>query len=181
VSGSATYTRYPTWAVALYDGLTVLHFLLGGLVLWIAYPRPFGFVLGLGYTVFAFFEMFVLMPLTVCPACVYYRIEGSLCVSGLNRWSRLIAAQRDSSRFRERAKGVFCSNNLYLVALGFPIVAAIPGAVLPFDPVALAIVLALAALLAFRFFVVFPRVACVHCRAKHVCPNARSMGLADVA
>lgn len=38
-------------------------------------------------------------------------------------------------------------------------------------------VLLLVALLAFRFFYVFPRVSCVHCRAKNACPNARSMGL----
>ena len=37
--------------------------------------------------------------------------------------------------------------------------------------------LILIALLAFRFFVVFTRAACVHFRAKNVCPNARSMGL----
>ncbi len=33
------------------------------------------------------------------------------------------------------------------------------------------------ALLPFRFFVVFTKVACIHCRAKNECPNAQAMGI----
>lgn len=33
------------------------------------------------------------------------------------------------------------------------------------------------ALLLFRFFVVFTKVACIHCRAKNECPNAQAMGI----
>ena len=126
---------------------------------------------------FAFAEMFLLMPLTVCPSCVYYRIDESTCISGMNRWSRRIARQKDASRFGKRAEGIACSNNLYLVALAFPIAAVIPGLALDFSTFVLVALLVLIALLAFRFFVVFPKIACVHCRAKNVCPNARSMGL----
>ncbi|MFH1834270.1 MAG: hypothetical protein ABH877_04530 [bacterium] len=171
------YTRYPTRSVVLYDGLTVVHFLLGGSALLFGYPWRIGIPLGAAYVLFAFLEMFLLMPLTVCPSCVYYRIEGSLCISGMNRWSRRIARQREASRFEERASGPFCPNNLYLIALVFPIVAVIPALALRFSLPVLVALLMLVALLLFRFFVVFPRIACVHCRAKSVCPNARSMGL----
>jgi hypothetical protein len=34
-------------------------------------------------------------------------------------------------------------------------------------------------LLVFRIFVIFPQIACVHCRAKNICPNAQSMGLSS--
>jgi len=171
------YTRYPVWSVALYDGLTSGHFLLGGVALFFAYPLPIGLPLSVAYVLFAFVEMFVLMPLVVCPSCVYYRLEGSLCISGMNRWSRRIARPRDASRFGERAIGLLCANNLYLTALAFPIVAVIPGLAVSFSWWVLAALLALIALLVFRFLVVFTHVACVHCRAKNVCPNARSMGL----
>jgi hypothetical protein len=172
------YTRYPTWSVVLYDGVTIAHFFLGGVALLLAYRRPVGVPLGAAYVLFASLEMFVLMPLSVCPSCIYYRIGGSLCISGMNRWSRRIARLRDESRFAERASGPLSPNNLYLIALAFPIIGAIPGLVLDFSVPVLVVMVMLVALLVFRFFVIFPRVACVHCRAKNVCPNARSMGLA---
>jgi hypothetical protein len=178
-SDQTLYTRYPARSVVLYDGLTVVHFLLGGGALVLAYPWAIGLPVGIVYTLFAFLEMFLLMPLVVCPSCVYYRLENSLCVSGLNRWSRRIARPREASRFEDRARGLFCSNNLYLAALIFPILAVIPGLIMSFSPLVLAALLLLVAMLAFRFFVVFTRVACVHCRAKNVCPNARSMGLSQ--
>ncbi len=178
-SDPATYTRYPVWSVVLYDGLTVVHFLLGGAALLFAYSWQVGLPLGTAYVLFAFLEMFLLMPLVVCPSCVYYRLEGSLCISGMNRWARRIAQPREASRFGERATGLLCPNNLYLIALAFPIVAVIPGLALSFSWWVLLAMVVLIALLAFRFFVIFPRVACVHCRAKNVCPNARSMGLSN--
>jgi len=176
-SHQVMYTRYPIGSVVLYDGLTSVHFLLGGAALLFAYPWRIGVPLGAVYVLLAFLEMFLLMPLVVCPSCVYYRLEDSLCISGMNRWSRRIAKPRETSRFEERAHGLFCPNNLYLAALVFPIVAVIPGLALSFSWWVLLAMLFLIALLVFRFFVVFTRVACVHCRAKNVCPNARSMGL----
>jgi hypothetical protein len=79
--------------------------------------------------------------------------------------------------FGKRAEGTLCPNNLYLAALAIPIVAIIPALIINFSWLVLAIVVALIALLAFRFFVLFTRVACVHCRANNVCPNARAMGM----
>ena len=117
------------------------------------------------------------MPLKVCPNCAYHELEGSLCISGMNVVSRRIARQGEVKRFADRASGLLCPNNLYIAALVVPILALIPALILGFAAPVLAIALVLVALLLLRFFVVFPRVACVHCRAKNICPNARAMGL----
>ena len=54
-----------------------------------------------------------------------------------------------------------CLNNLYMAGLVIPIIAVIPALVI--------------GLFVFRFFVIFPRIACVHCRAKKIYPQAQSM------
>jgi hypothetical protein len=40
----------------------------------------------------------------------------------------------------------------------------------------LVILLIIVGLLLFRFFFIFTRIACVHCRAQSICPQAQSMG-----
>jgi hypothetical protein len=97
----------------------------------------------------------------------------------LNIISRRVAGKGDIQRFPDRAKGLFCPNNLYVASLVLPIVAMIPGLILDFAFAALAILLVIAGLLVFRFFVIFPRIACLHCRSKNVCPQAGSMGVRD--
>ncbi len=59
----------------------------------------------------------------------------------------------------------------------FPIVAMLPGLILNFSMALLVIFLAVVGLMLFRVFLLFPKIACVHCRAKNICPNAQSMGL----
>jgi len=88
----------------------------------------------------------------------------------------MIAKKGSVEDFKDRARGILCSNNLYMAALGIPIIAMIPAAVLNFSFTLLAILLVVIALLVFRFFVIFTKVACVHCRAQNVCPQAQSMG-----
>jgi hypothetical protein len=56
-----------------------------------------------------------------------------------------------------------------------PLLAA--GLIVNFSPLALGALLAVAALLALRIFVIFRRTACPHCAAKGHCPNARAMGI----
>ena len=124
--------------------------------------------------------MYVLMPLKVCPNCAYFRLNNSLCISGLNVASRKVAKEGNVKDFPERAKGPFCPNNLYLAALVIPIIAMIPALILNFSFLVLAILLIVVGLVVFRFFAVFPKVACVHCRMKNVCPNAKSMGLSKM-
>jgi len=91
--------------------------------------------------------------------------------------SRKIAREGDIKDFPKRAQGLFCPNNLYLASLGIPVIAIIPALVLNFSFLVLAILLIIVGLLLFRFFVIFSRIACVHCRAKNICPQAQSMGL----
>jgi hypothetical protein len=117
------------------------------------------------------------MPLRVCPNCAYYRLENGRCITAFNLLSRRIAAPGRPVDFRKRAKGPICHNNLYLAALLAPLPLMIVGLALNFSVTLVVILLVVAALLAFRFFVVFPKFACVHCYAKHKCPNAEQMKL----
>jgi hypothetical protein len=103
----------------------------------------------------------------------------SLCISGLNIVSRRFTPPGKIARFGRRAKGLFCPNNLYMASLGLPAVAVMPALFLSFSFLLLGLFLGILGLFAFRFFVLFKKVACVHCRGRNVCPNARSMGLAD--
>ena len=119
------------------------------------------------------------MPLTVCPNCVYYRLESSLCVSGLNVISKRIAKEGNPENFAKRAEGLWCFNNMYIAALIIPIITAIPALIVNFSIPLMVIFLVLIALLLFRFFVVFTKIACLHCRAKYICPQAGQMGVRE--
>jgi hypothetical protein len=169
------YTRYPLKNILIYNGTTVVHYLLGGTGIILGYNSWIGYLIGILYVVFALMEMYVHMPLKVCPNCVYFKLENSLCISGLNVVSRKIAKEGDIKNFANRAKGVFCPNNLYIASLVIPIIAMIPALILSFSFVVLAILLIVIGLFIFRFFVIFTKIACVHCRAKNICPQAQSM------
>jgi hypothetical protein len=138
-----------------------------------------GYTFGLLYLVLSLVEMYIVMPLKVCPNCTYHRVKDSLCISGLNLLSRKIAKDGHQKDFPKRAEGVFCQNNLYLASLIVPIAAMIPAIFINFSGVLLLIFWIVVALLLFRFFVIFPRIACPHCRAKHACPQAAAMGLRE--
>jgi hypothetical protein len=175
------YSRYPLSSVLIYNGSTILHFLLGGIGIALGYRfSPWaGYTFGVLYFVLSFVEMYVIMPLTVCPNCVYFRVKDSLCVSGLNILSKKIAKEGDLKDFARRAAGLFCPNNLYLASLIVPLLAMIAAMIVNFSGALLLIFLAVVGLLLFRFFIIFPKVACLHCRAKHECPQAGAMGVRD--
>jgi hypothetical protein len=174
------YTRYPGSLIALYNGVTVLHFLLGGAGIMLGYsPSWLAYLFGALYLVFAFVEMYLVMPLTVCPNCVYYGMKNAVCVSGLNVVSAKIARKGDINDFSKRARGMFCHNNMYIASLALPVIAIIPALIINFSFLLLAIFIVVLALLLFRFFVLFTRIVCIHCRARNICPNAQSMGLSD--
>ncbi len=176
--GSRVYKSYPRSSVLLYNSTTDAHFLLGGIGLILAYDYTwYAWVIGLVYMAVAFVQMYVMMPVVVCPNCVYYRLEDGTCVSGLNRVSRRIAKEGDLEDFPKRAGGPLSHNKFYMGSLIFPIVAILPGLYLNFSWLLLVIWLAVLGLMLFRFFVVFKRVACAHCMAKKRCPNAQAMGL----
>ena len=52
----------------------------------------------------------------------------------------------------------------------------VPALFINFSVTLLIVWLALLGLMAFRFFFIFSRVACVRCRAQKVCPQAQQMG-----
>ncbi len=162
-----------------YNGTTVVHYLLGGAGIVLGYSSWTGYLIGLLYLIFAFTEMYLHMPLKVCPNCVYYKLENSRCISGLNIVSRKIAREGNVKDFADRAEGLLCPNNLYIASLVIPIIAMIPALALDFSYLVLAILLIVIGLLVFRFFVIFPKIACVHCRAKNICPQAQSMKLGN--
>lgn len=175
------YTRYPLSSVIIYNGATILHFLLGGIGIMVGYRLSrASYLSGALYLAFSFIEMYVMMPLTVCPNCVYYRLEDSRCISGMNVISKKVAKEGNPREFPKRGQGLFCNNNLYMVALVTPIIAMIPALILNFSFLLLAMFLAVVGLLLFRFFVIFKRIACVHCHAKYTCPQAGSMGVRDM-
>jgi hypothetical protein len=124
--------------------------------------------------------MYVFMPLTVCPNCVYHRAKDSLCISGLNLLSKKIAMDGDLKDFPERAEGLLCPNNLYVASLVVPILAILPALFLNFSAALLLLFLGIVGLLLFRFFIIFPRIACLHCSAKFHCPQAAAMGVRDL-
>jgi hypothetical protein len=173
------YSRYPLSSVLIYNGSTILHFLLGGIGIVLGYSfSPWaGYTFGVLYLVFSFIEMYVVMPLAVCPNCIYYRAKDSICISGLNILSKKIAKEGDLKDFSRRAEGLFCPNNLYLASLVVPILAMIAALIVNFSGTLLLIFLAVLGLLLFRFFVIFPRIACLHCCAKYECPQAGAMGV----
>jgi hypothetical protein len=180
-SRAILYKRYPLTSILIYNGSTILHFLLGGMgIIW-GYARWSEWAYGAGilYLLFAFGEMYVLMPLVVCPRCVYYRLEDGVCISGLSVVSRKVARAGKGEDFGRRAQGIYSPNNLYMLSLVLPLLFIIPALVIHFSRVLLCIFAVLLGLLLFRFFVVFPQLACLHCQAKYKCPQAGKMGVRE--
>lgn len=178
-SRAELYTRYPLSSILIYNGSTVVHYSLGGIGIIIGYSFSSwaGYLFGGLYLVFSFVEMYIIVPLAVFPNCVYYKIENALCVSGLNVVSKGIAKEGNPKDFTGRAEGISCFNNIYIAALLIPIITTVPALIVNFSISLLVILLALISLLAFRFFVIFPKIACLHCRAKYECPQAGQMGV----
>ena len=58
-----------------------------------------------------------------------------------------------------------------------PIALILPALLLHFSVILLLIFLSLVGLLLYRFFVIFPKIACLHCNAEHHCPRAAMMGV----
>lgn len=175
------YTRYPLSSVLIYNGSTILHYLLGGAGIIVGYKLSLASIIfGYLYFAFSFLEMFVVFPLTVCPSCVYFRMKNSLCISGMNAVAKILAKEGKQEDFPKRAKGLVCANNLYMASLLIPIIAVIPALILNFSFLLMILFLVLVGLLLFRFFVIFPKIACLHCCAKFKCPQAEAMGVRDL-
>ena len=113
-------------------------------------------------------------------ACSLVGMPWRLCTSGLNVFARMIAGPGNPDNFADRAQGLLCHNNLYMVALFLPILAMLPALALNFSWLLLLVFLAVVGLLLFRFFVIFGKIACVHCSAKYDCPNAERSGVREM-
>ena len=175
----SVYRSYPLRNVALYNGVTLLHFGLAAAGLLLTYQSwpTLAWVLAIAYLFVALGQMYVVMPLRVCVACAYATMPGARCVSGLNLVAaRLRPAPPDQFEAR-RTKGILSHNKLYMGSLIAPIPLLALGLILDFSLAGLALLLCVAALLAFRILVVFQRTACPHCAAKGRCPNAKAMGI----
>jgi hypothetical protein len=175
------YRKYPIPNILIYNFTTILHFLFGGYGIILGYnfinPNWLSFLFGAIYLIFAFVQMYLIMPLIVCPNCVYHKMKDSLCTSGLNLVSKKIAKPGDIKHFGDRAKGYLSHNKLYMGALFIPISVMIPALILNFSILLLVMLIIVLSLLMFRFFIIFQKTACVHCSAKYRCPNAKAMGL----
>jgi hypothetical protein len=176
----AIYRRYPWSSVATYHAVTLLHFGLGAVGMVIAYDRwpALGWALAIVYAVVAFGQMYVMMPLAICPACPYRTMSGSRCVMAMNIVSARLRRPRPPADFARRAEGVLCHNNLYLGSLVAPVALLAIGIIVNFSLPTLVVLVSVVVLLAIRVVVVFRRLACPHCAAKGRCPNAKAMGLA---
>lgn len=175
--GAPSFRRYPLrWVLGL-NALTVAHYLVGCGAILIAYRGyPIvGWPVGLAYFVFAVVQLYVLMPLVVCPGCVYRTVRGGRCASGLNLISaRLCPPTPDALGFKERTSGRLCQNRLCLWSLVGPVPLALPGLVLSFSWLTLALLLVVAVLTVVRLAVVVRRATCPHCLARRWCPVIRT-------
>lgn len=173
------YARYPLANIAIYNGVTLAHYGLGAAGIMLGYARwpTLAWTIGLVYLVLALGQMYVLMPLTVCPSCIYRRLDGARCVSAMNLVSARIAPPADEGDFGRRAEGALSHNHLYMASLIAPLVIVLPALIFAFSWTLLALFLTVAGLLALRLFVVFPRGACGVCAARGRCPDAKAMGI----
>lgn len=177
---SRSFRHYPLWRVLLTNGLTVGHYVVGASAIVVAYPHHpvLGCPIGLAYFVYATVQLYVLMPLVVCPGCVYRTIRGGRCPSGLNlisaRLSRAAAPTAGTAGFEARNQGALCQSSLCLWSLVAPLPIALPGLVLFFSWTGLAVWLAVAVLAAVRVGGFYRLVVCSHCLARRWCPVARA-------
>jgi hypothetical protein len=173
------YTKYPMKNIVIYNGTTILHYLTSALGIIIGYSfLSYGIWFGLIYLIIAFLQMYILMPLWVCPNCIYYNLKNGRCTSGLNIFSRKIAKKGNVKKFGNRAGGL-SHNKLYMGSLIVPIIILIPALIINFSIILAILFICVILLLIYRMAVVFQKYACVHCRAKNICPNAQAMGLAN--
>lgn len=171
------FRRHPLWRVLLTNGLTFVHYLAGAAAVVLAYRTLpiIGWPLGLGYFVYAMVQLYVLMPLVVCPGCVYAGIEVGRCPSGLSVISaRFVRNPAQRAAFDARSQGALCQSSLCLVSLIAPVPLALPGLVISFSWLALALTVAVAALVTARLGGAYKRVVCAHCLARRWCPVGRS-------
>jgi hypothetical protein len=174
---STSFRRYPLWRVLCLNGLTLVQYTTGSVAIALAYPSSplLGLPVAAGYFVFAMVQLYVLMPLIVCPGCVYRTISDGRCASGLSVISaRLCAPSVAAAGFEERVHGALCQSSLCLWSLVLPVPLALPGLALWFTWLGLGLTVGVAVLAVVRLVVIARRSVCSHCLARRWCPAARS-------
>jgi hypothetical protein len=167
--------RFPLWQVGALNGLTAAQYLVGCAAIVLAYRRfPIvGLPVGLAYLVFAVAQHYVLMPLTVCPGCVYRAVRDGRCPSGLNVVSALLCeGSATAGEFQQRTRGALCSSWLAQASWLAPLPLVVPGLVLFFSATA-ALLAALVAVLALVRRLVVRTAVCPRCLARRWCPEGR--------
>jgi hypothetical protein len=175
--GSRSFRRYPLWRVLCLNGLTLGQYVVGCAAILVAYRGYpiLGWPIGLAYLVFAVVQLYVLMPLVVCPGCVYRTVRDGRCASGLNLVSaRLCPPSAGASGFEERAHGALCQSSLCLWSWVLPVPLALPALAVSFSWLGLTLTAAVAVLAVIRLAVVERLVVCSHCLARRWCPVARA-------
>ncbi len=165
--------RYPLWRVLCLNGLTVVHYVIGCVAVLVAYRSYplLGWPIGLAYLVFALVQFYLLMPLVVCPGCVYRTVRDGRCARGLNLVSvRLCPSSASLTGFRERSHGALCQSNLSMWAWVLPVPLALPGVCASFSWLALTLTAAVSVLTILRLAVTRRRAACLRCLARRWCP-----------
>ncbi len=173
------HRSYPLPYVVLYNTTTGGYFLVGTLGIAVIGMSGPSIGLAAAYLLFALGQAYVYMPLSVCPHCAYARIRDGRCVSGMDCISRTLRDPRDPEGLTDRERDRFGHNAVFHTALLFPLIVMLVGFAYGFSwPLAATFLIAVG-LLTLRIHLVLPRMACPHCASRGICPNARSMGVAD--
>ncbi len=160
---NAVYQRYPIQSVAIYNLVTVFHYGLGYVGILFAFDfSTIGRIIATVYISFAFIQMYILMPILVCPNCVYTNKPNMLSISGMNIFARKLFTNGNVNNFGSRGKGILCHNNLYLLAKVLPLLIILPFLFINFSFTLLIIFFLVLGLMLFRVFYIFQKIACNH-------------------
>ena len=175
--GPQAFRRYPLWRVLGLNALTLVHYVVGCAAILVAYQSypVLAWPLGLAYLVFAVVQLYMLMPLVVCPGCVYRTVRDGRCPSGLNLVSaRLCPPSPNAIEFRERSHGALCQSSLCLWSWILPVPLAVPALAVSFSWPALALTAIVSVLALMRLTLVERLAVCSHCLARRWCVVGRT-------
>ncbi len=170
-----TYKRYPILTVLLFNTITILVYLLGSFGIMLGYNFSWaGNIVGYIYFIFAGVQMVLILPIFVCPNCVYFHMDGSRCMSALNIFSKRIAKPGNEKDFFKRQEGLLCSNHLSIIALFIPVLIMIHALIFNFSLLLLMVFLLTIDLITLRSLVILPKMICKYCLARQNCPSVSS-------
>jgi hypothetical protein len=177
VKHTVTFKHYPLSHTWVYYIITIIHFLLGGMGIIYGYGFSWaGKLVGYSYLTFTFIQMFIIMPVVVCPGCEYYKRKQTRCISGLNIFAKRAWNRPSKKDLSVRDEGFFCHNHFIAVSLLLPVIFIIHALILNFSLFLLLCLLIIVSLLLFRILIILPKMACQNCISKAECPNSGTIG-----